>query len=129
MKIDTLIDISATIGKTAIDQTKFTSKTKNIINFSIDLVAEILKNELSLNGVNIKQLAQYYDIEKVMLIPLCSQNGQVQFAISAYGVNSRAFIARLGISIVSDDAEKSIICDNFKKGYLIYEKPNSNIVI
>ena len=128
MNKEPLFDFAAIAGKIAIEHTKLHPAAKFGINWGIDQVAECLKKESSTDLEKIRKAAKRFDIDKVIAIPFCFQNGQEMVAIRAYGKNSEEFIRHLGIQIISEKEPCDFLRDIHEKekifGVVIYEKNN-----
>ena len=91
-------------------------------------MAEHLKKESLSDIEKIRNTAKYFDIDKVIVIPVNFCDGTRSVVVKVYGKQYTAFIKNLGLQIISETDQKQFFRDinerekNF--GVLIYEKKN-----
>lgn len=126
MNKEPIFDLLAVAGKTAIEYTKLHPVAKISIDWTIDQVAERMKEELLSDVEKIRIAAKKFDIDKVVAIYLGSLNDKDLVAIRAYGKQSEAFIKELELQIIPENSPNDFLNDIHEKeqnfGILIYEK-------
>lgn len=118
-----IIDWSATAGKIVVDKTKLNPFAKQTIKWGIDELAEFLKSEVELSIEKICIDAKFFNIDKVIAVPLTPLMGVV---IIAFGEQSQAFIKHLGLQTIPENNYSSYVNDILEKekqfGILVYKK-------
>ena len=130
MNNEELIEMSALAGKIMVDQTNLNTFSKISLKWTIDQVAEYLKEQSRLDIEKIRSAAKQFNIDKVFAIPVNFCNGEKLVVIRAYGDNAEIFIRHLGLNIIPENEENSFARDihetENRYSILIYEKNQNN---
>ena len=120
------IDSLVVFGKAAIDRTKLHPLTKSLSKGSIDLLAQMLKEDCSSVGNNLERAAERYGVDKVLAIPIPARNGQYLVAFKAYGGDPHGFFRCLDMQFISENTDRDMLntISGLEKevGVVIYEK-------